>query len=279
MRKIKIVTDSSCDLNSEIIQKYNIEIVPLNVSFGDKIYEDGYIEKSEFYEMMDKSPVLPKTSCPSPEKFIKSYEGEEDEILVITLAAKLSGTYSTAVLAKKMFEEEYPTKKVAVIDTQTGSIGQGLLIVKAAQLDEEGKSLDEIVQIIESIKREVVFYGSLETLENAIKGGRINPLAGKLINALNFKVIVKIGNGEVKPFDKARGDNNSIKKMVENVSSSIQSGEVKSLAIAHANCLEKALKVKEMMLKKHDFKSIMISDIGSVMGTYSSKGAVLVSVL
>ncbi len=279
MRKIKIVTDSSCDLNSEIIQKYNIEIVPLNVSFGDKIYEDGYIEKSEFYEMMDKSPVLPKTSCPSPEKFIKSYEGEEDEILVITLAAKLSGTYSTAVLAKKMFEEEHPTKKVAVIDTQTGSIGQGLLIVKAAQLAEEGKSLDEIVQIIESIKRDVVFYGSLETLENAIKGGRINPLAGKLINALNFKVIVKIGNGEVKPFDKARGDNNSIKKMVENVSSSIQSGEVKSLAIAHANCLEKALKVKEMMLKKHDFKSIMISDIGSVMGTYSSKGAVLVSVL
>lgn len=279
MRKIKIVTDSSCDLNSEIIQKYNIEIVPLNVSFGDKIYEDGYIEKSEFYEMMDKSPVLPKTSCPSPEKFIKSYEGEEDEILVITLAAKLSGTYSTAVLAKKMFEEEHPTKKVAVIDTQTGSIGQGLLIVKAAQLAEEGKSLDEIVQIIESIKREVVFYGSLETLENAIKGGRINPLAGKLINALNFKVIVKIGNGEVKPFDKARGDNNSIKKMVENVSSSIQSGEVKSLAIAHANCLEKALKVKEMMLKNHNFESITISDIGSVMGTYTSKGAVLISVL
>ena len=279
MKKIKIVTDSSCDLNNEIIQKYNIKVVPLNVSFGDKIYEDGYIENSEFYEMMDKSPVLPKTSCPSPEKFIKCYEGEEDEILVITLAAKLSGTHSTAVLAKKIFEEEYPNKKVAVIDTQTGSIGQGLLIVKAAKLAEEGKSLDEIVSIIESIKRDVVFFGSLETLENAIKGGRINPLAGKLINALNFKVIVKIGNGEVKPFDKARGDNNSIKKMVENVCSLIKEGEIKSLAIAHANCLEKALKVKEMMLKNHNFESITISDIGAVMGTYSSKGAVLVSVL
>ena len=279
MKKIKIVTDSSCDLNNEIIQKYNIKVVPLNVSFGDKIYEDGYIENSEFYEMMDKSPFLPKTSFPSPEKFIKCYEGEEDEILVITLAAKLSGTHSTAVLAKKIFEEEYPNKKVAVIDTQTGSIGQGLLIVKAAKLAEEGKSLDEIVSIIESIKRDVVFFGSLETLENAIKGGRINPLAGKLINALNFKVIVKIGNGEVKPFDKARGDNNSIKKMVENVCSLIKEGEIKSLAIAHANCLEKALKVKEMMLKNHKFESVTISDIGAVMGTYSSKGAVLVSVL
>ena len=95
--------------------------------------------------MMANSPVLPKTSCPSPERFMRSYEGEEDEILVITLASKLSGTYSTAVLAKNMFEEEYPNKKVTVIDTETGSIGQGLLIVKAAQLAEEGKSLDEAI--------------------------------------------------------------------------------------------------------------------------------------
>ena len=257
MKKIRIVTDSSCDLNKDIVEKYNIEIVPLNVAFGDDIYTDGEIEKDEFYKMMANSPVLPKTSCPSPERFMRSYEGEEDEILVITLASKLSGTYSTAVLAKNMFEEEYPNKKVTVIDTETGSIGQGLLIVKAAQLAEEGKSLDEIVNIIESIKKDVVFYGSLETLENAIKGGRINALAGKLINALNFKVIVKIGNGEVKPCDKARGDNNSMKKVVENVCDSIKEGEVKSLAIAHANCLDKALKVKEMMLKNHDFESII----------------------
>lgn len=279
MKKIKIVTDSSCDLNNEIAEQYNIEIVPLNIAFGDNIYADGEIENIEFYKMMADSPVLPKTSCPSPERFMRSYEGEEEEILVITLASKLSGTYSTAVLAKSMFEEEYPNKKVAVIDTETGSIGQGLLIVKAAQLAEEGKGLDEIVSIIESLKKDIVFYGSLETLENAIKGGRINPIAGKLINALNFKVIVKIGNGEVKPCDKARGDNNSLKKVVENVCSSIKKGEVKSLAIAHANCLDKALKVKEMMLKNHNFKSIMISEVGAVMGTYASKGAVLISVL
>lgn len=279
MKKIRIVTDSSCDLNNEIAEKYNIEIVPLNIAFGDDIYTDGEIEKAEFYKMMADSPVLPKTSCPSPERFMRSYEGEEEEILVITLASKLSGTYSTAVLAKSMFEEEYPNKKVAVMDTETGSIGQGLLIVKAAQLAEEGKGLDEIVSIIESLKNDIVFYGSLETLENAIKGGRINPIAGKLINALNFKVIVKIGNGEVKPCDKARGDNNSLKKVVENVCSSIKKGEVKSLAIAHANCLDKALKVKEMMLKNHNFKSIMISEVGAVMGTYASKGAVLISVL
>ena len=144
MNKIKLITDSSCDLNKDIAEKYNIEIVPLNVAFGDNIYEDGDIEKAEFYKMMDNSPVLPKTSCPSPERFMKSYEGEEDEILVLTLASKLSGTYSTAVLAKNLFEEKYPNKNVAVIDTETGSIGQGLLVTKAAQLAEEGKSFEEI---------------------------------------------------------------------------------------------------------------------------------------
>ena len=279
MKNIKIITDSSCDLNKDIIDRYNIEIVPLNVAFGDDIYVDGEIENHEFYKMMDNSPTLPKTSCPSPEKFMNSYEGEEDNIIVLTLASKLSGTYSTAVLAKNLFEEKYPNKNVAVIDTETGSIGHGLLIVKAAQLAEEGKSFDEIVNTIESIKNDIVFYGALETLENAIKGGRINPLAGKLINALNFKVIVKIGNGEVKPCDKARGDNNSMKKIVENVLNSIEGKEYKSLAIAHANCLDKALKVKEMMLKNNEFENVTISDIGSVMGTYASKGAVLISVL
>jgi len=186
MSKIKIITDSSCDLNKCIVQKYNIGIVGLNVSFGEETYIDGEMDNDTFYKRMAECKELPKTSCPSPEKFVKSYEGE-DEILVLTLSSKLSATYSTAVLAKNMILEENQNKRIEVIDTQTGSVGQGLLVVKAAQLAKEGKSLSEIVEIIEKMKNNIVFFGSLETLENAIKGGRINPLAGKLINALNFK--------------------------------------------------------------------------------------------
>ena len=178
-----------------------------------------------------------------------------------------------------MFEEEYPNKKVTVIDTETGSIGQGLLIVKAAQLAEEGKSLDEIVNIIESIKKDVVFYGSLETLENAIKGGRINPLAGKLINALNFKAIIQVTEGVVKPIDKARGVNNSLKKVLEYVESNIKNVDEKILVIAHAHCEDKASKIKESLEIKYKFKDIIIAEIGPVMGTYTSQGAILISSL
>ncbi len=280
MSKIKIITESSCDLDKKLVEKYNIEVIPLNVAFGEDVYLDGELENSVFYERMANSKELPKTSCPSPDKFKESFNCEEDEILVITIASKLSGTYSAAVLGKQIYEEENPNKKnIQIIDTESGSIGQGLLILKAAKLREEGKSLEEIVTIINEDKKKLEFYGALETLENAIKGGRINPLAGKLINALNFKVIINIRNGEVKPVDKARGDNNSMKKVVESVLSTINEGEEKTLFIAHANSEEKALKAKEMLTKNNSYKDVVISEVGSVMGTYTSKGAILVAVL
>jgi len=263
MKKIKIITDSSCDLNKELVQRYNIEIVKLNVSFGEDTYADGDMDSDTFYNRMASSKELPKTSCPSPEKFVNVYDCEEEEILVLTLSSKLSATYSTAVLAKNMFEEDNTDKRIEVIDTANGSVGQGLLVIKAAQLVNEGKSLDEIV----------------ETIENAIKGGRVNPLAGKLINALNFKVIIQVIDGIVNPVDKARGDSNSIKKVIENIYKNISSEKKYSLAIGHSNCKEKALKVKEIMSKEYDFKDITISSVGSVMGTYTSKGAILIGIL
>lgn len=279
MSKVKIITDSSCDLNKELVEKYNIGIVKLNVAFGEDAYVDGEIESEAFYKRMAESKNLPKTSCPSPEKFAKSYEGEEDDILVITITSKLSATYSTAVLARTMYLEENPNKNIEILDSENGSVGQGLLVIKAAQLAEEGKSLSEIVEELEKLRKEVIFFGSLETLENAIKGGRINPLAGKLINALNFKVIIQIDDGLVKPVDKARGDNNSVKKAVSKVLERVNDKEKRVLAIGHSNCLDKALKVKEMMLKEHNFEEVTISSVGSVMGTYTSQGAILISIL
>ena len=278
MNKIKIITDSSCDLNKDIIEKYNIKVVPLNVSFGEDVYIDGELDKKEFYERMRNSKELPKTSCPSPEKFMQSYEGDE-HVIVLTIASALSGTYSAALLAKNMILEENPNKKIAVIDTESGSIGHGQLVMKAAKLIDEGKTFEEAVDTIEKLKKDKFFYGSLETLENAIKGGRVNPLAGKLINALNMKVIIKVSDGVVKPIDSARGCNNSIKKVVVKTNDIISTGKYTSLAIAHANCLEKAEKAKEMILKNHSFEEVIITEIGSVMGTYTSEGAILVSVL
>lgn len=280
MDKIKIITDGSCDLSHEVLNKFNINVVPLGVSFGEEHYTAGVdIDNKEFYAKMKDSKELPKTFCPSPENFCKEYQCEEDKIIVIALSSKLSGTYNSASLARDLYLSEHKEKDIRVIDSMTGSIGAGLLLIKAAKMISEGKDIDEIVEVIENLKEKISFYGTLETLENAIKGGRINPLAGKIIGALNFKAIVQIKDGVVKPIDKARGESNSIKKVANYITSSIEDTKDKILCLMHANCPEKAHKLLSIIEKTHKFDEVYISEVGPVMGTYTSEGAVLGAVL
>ena len=280
MDKIKIITDGSCDLSHEVLNKFNINVVPLGVSFGEEHYTAGVdIDNKEFYAKMKESKELPKTFCPSPENFCKEYQCEEDKIIVIALSSKLSGTYNSASLARDLYLSEHKEKDIRVIDSMTGSIGAGLLLIKAAKMISEGKDIDEIVEAIENLKEKISFYGTLETLENAIKGGRINPLAGKIIGALNFKAIVQIKDVVVKPIDKARGESNSIKKVANYITSSIEDTKDKILCLMHANCPEKAHKLLSIIEKTHKFDEVYISEVGPVMGTYTSEGAVLGAVL
>ena len=280
MDKIKIITDGSCDLSHEVLNKFNINVVPLGVSFGEEHYTAGVdIDNKEFYAKMKESKELPKTFCPSPENFCKEYQCEEDKIIVIALSSKLSGTYNSASLARDLYLSEHKEKDIRVIDSMTGSIGAGLLLIKAAKMISEGKDIDEIVEAIENLKEKISFYGTLETLENAIKGGRINPLTGKIIGALNFKAIVQIKDGVVKPIDKARGESNSIKKVANYITSSIEDTKDKILCLMHANCPEKAHKLLSIIEKTHKFDEVYISEVGPVMGTYTSEGAVLGAVL
>lgn len=281
MRNIKLITDGSCDLSQEIIDGSKVEIVDVMVSFGDKSYSTRTdITIPEFYEMMKDYNELPKTSCPSPNQFLDAFDCEEDNIIVLCLTSKLSGIYNSAVLAKNMYEEENGNKKrIEIIDSTTGSIGQALLVSRLANMIDEEKSMDEIVNTIEKLKHEVVFYGALHTLENAIKGGRINALAGKIIGALNLKAIVHINDGLVKPVDKARGEKNSINKLIDYIKNNVYKTSGTKLAIGHANCPEKAMKIKEILESYHNFKEVYLMEVGPSMGVYTSEGAVLVAVI
>ena len=257
MDKIKIITDGSCDLSHEVLNKFNINVVPLGVSFGEEHYTAGVdIDNKEFYAKMKESKELPKTFCPSPENFCKEYQCEEDKIIVIALSSKLSGTYNSASLARDLYLSEHKEKDIRVIDSMTGSIGAGLLLIKAAKMISEGKDIDEIVEAIENLKEKISFYGTL-----------------------NFKAIVQIKDGVVKPIDKARGESNSIKKVANYITSSIEDTKDKILCLMHANCPEKAHKLLSIIEKTHKFDEVYISEVGPVMGTYTSEGAVLGAVL
>ena len=278
MSKVRIVTDRASDLPDNIAAKYGIEIAEMDVAFGEDVYYAGKgITIEDFYARMKKEKELPKTSCPSPDKFLEIYKKEDSDVLVLTLTSKLSATYNCAVLANDMYNEEEHTNRVKVIDTMSGSIGQGILAVYAAQLAEKGKNLDEISEEIEKLIDNTKFIGVLQTLENAIKGGRISKLAGSIINTFNFKALVQIDDGLVKPFDKARGENGSMKKLVDLFLEGASDTENKTLFIGHSNCLQKAEKVRDMILERKSYREVVFCGIGTVMGTYTSDGCVLLN--
>ena len=278
MSKVRIVTDRASDLPDNIAAKYGIEIAEMDVAFGEDVYYGGKgITIEDFYARMKKEKELPKTSCPSPDKFLEIYKKEDSDVLVLTLTSKLSATYNCAVLADDMYSEEEHINRVKIIDTMSGSIGQGILAIYAAQLAEQGKNIDEISEEIEKLIDNTKFIGVLQTLENAIKGGRISKLAGSIINTFNFKALVQIDDGLVKPFDKARGENGSMKKLVDLFLEGASDTENKTLFIGHSNCLQKAEKVRDMILERKSYREVVFCGIGTVMGTYTSDGCVLLN--
>ncbi|MDR1774535.1 MAG: DegV family protein [Clostridioides sp.] len=280
-KKIKLITDGSCDFPNEILEKIDIDIVNMNVDFGEETYLARVeLDDETFFKKMRESEVLPKTSSPSPERFIEIFnKSESDEILVITISSKLSSTYSNAVLAKKLFLEKHPNIRLEVVDSDSTSIALALMVMKCAKMIEEGKTLDEILKFIEENKKELIVHGALNTLDNLIKGGRISKIAGQLINILNYKVIIKLQDGVVSSFDKARGDKNVIKKLFEHMETRLDDSKDKVVIIGHASCYDKAEGIKEHIENNYEVKKVFIASIGPIIGTYSADGAILISVL
>lgn len=278
MEKIRIIVDQALDMPEYIVERYGISVVNLNVTFGDE--QAINISNKEFYEKMKSSTVLPKTSCPSPDAFLEEYKKGDGDIIVVTLSKELSGTYGSAVLAREIYISEGLQKNITIIDSTNGSIGSALLVIKIAELLRDGKTLEDILAYSDKAISEMVHYGTLETIENAVKGGRISKTKGFVVNALNLKPIVKVEK-TVFVVDKGRGTRNSLKKMVELVENDIvkYNKKVTIMGIAHSNDIEKAELVKSMMIEKYDFEEIIIAEIGPIIGTYTAEGAVLLSVI
>lgn len=200
---VKIIVDSTVDLMPDIRAK--VKIVPLSVRFGEQEYLDGVtITAEKFYEMLVKSETLPTTSQPTPAAFEEAYAqatADGSEVVVITIASKLSGTYQSATIAA----EEYPGK-VFVVDSRTAAIGSGILAEYALQLAEQGKGGEEILNELIGLRKKVRLYFMVDTLEYLHKGGRLNGAVAVVGGLLNIKPILHVDEtGEIKMLSTARG--------------------------------------------------------------------------
>jgi DegV family protein with EDD domain len=270
VEKIKIITDSTSDLPLDIVKRYDIEVLPLTVHFGEETFRDGVdIKLPEFLDKMKNSGIFPTTSQVNPQTFYESYKKYLEQgykILSIHISSKLSGTYQSACIARDMLESE----DIIVIDSLNVTSGLGLLIVKACRLIEAGTSLNEIEQELLNTIPHIRSALAFESLENLVKGGRLSRAAGAIGNLLGIRLIIEIKNGELGLMDKVRGSKKAAKTILECLDEhGIKEGEPCMLLQAENKDVLEVLR-ENMLERKTEF---IECEVGCVVGTHSGTGA------
>ena len=204
MSRVYIVTDSTADLTEEEVKQFEISIVPMNISIDDENYIDGVtITKDEFKQKMIESAELPKTAQPSIGRFVEVYDElgkNRDSVISIQMMRSISGTVDAARQAADITETN-----VTVVDSDFTSRSMGMIVKEAAKAAAEGKTVEEILDIVEDAKKRTTLYLTVVNLDNLIKGGRISQLMGMFSNLLNIKLFLQVINGKIEIIQKGRG--------------------------------------------------------------------------
>lgn len=278
MKKIKIITDSACDLDVDVLDDLGIHMIPITVYFKDKSYYDRVSISTEiFYENLKKSEEIPKTSQITPGVFVESFKKYIDEgyhIICICFSSKLSGTYQSACVAKEMLE----TDDIDVFDSKSASVGFGLIVREAALMVKEGKTKEEIMDRITFMRDRMEHIFAVGSLDMLKKGGRITKVQAVVGNILGVRPILQIQDGAIIPYEKARGRNAVVKKMVDTVKErgfEIEK-QVVGLNFAGKESLELLEALKKELKNQFNIKEFFISEIGAAIGSHSGPGTVSV---
>lgn len=269
--KVQLVTDSSSDIPKNLVEKYQIEVVPLSIIIDDEVYLDGVeIDTETFYQKLPLAKELPKTSQPTPQAFLEAFKkaNERGPVLCITLSSGLSGTYQSALLAKEM--ADFP---VEVIDSLNISLGIGLQVLRACRMAEEGYSLQEIKEEILEYRSQMKAYFTLDTLEYAVKGGRVKPWEGGIAQLLNIKpVMTTLPDGTLGNSEKVRGRKKAINRLLEMIETSKDNFSKVSIGLVYNHKEEEVDFLKKEIIKRINPQELIVTKLGPVFGSHGGLG-------
>lgn len=277
----RIVIDSCGELPEDLKNDIHFCHVPLVLEVdGVTITDDDTFDQQDFLRRVKESHKGPHSACPSPERYLRAYEGEAENVYVVTLSSKLSGSYNSAMVAASMFEEEHENKKnIHVFNSRSASIGETLIGIKVKELEEAGVPFEEVCTKTEAYIDEMNTFFVLETLETLRKAGRLSNLKAFVANTLNIKPVMgSTDEGTIQQLGQARGMKKALTKMVEEMVAKTKNCEEKILAISHCNCPERAQFVKECIEKIVKFKEIVIVNTAGVSSMYANDGGVILAV-
>ncbi len=276
----KIIVDSCGELTEEMKTSGKYEAASLEIELqGKHIVDDETFDQAEFLKLVAESPECPKSSCPSPERYMEAYHCDAEHIYAVTLSAELSGSYNSAVLGRNLYEEEYGEKKIHIFNSRSASVGETLIALKTAECEEKGMSFEKTVETVEAYIEEQHTYFVLETLDTLRKNGRLTGIKAVVATALNIKPVMgSTPEGTICQLGQARGIKKALVKMVEQVAEDVKNSKDKILAIAHCNCRDRAEAVKNMILEKITVKDVIILDTAGISSMYAADGGVIVVV-
>jgi DegV family protein with EDD domain len=271
--EIRIVTDSGCDLDAEVLEEYQIEVVPLTVLFGTQAYTDGKLSREEFWQKM-AGPEQAGTSQPPLGVFEEVFQRLVDQgkqVLYVGLTSKHSGTLSTAQLAARRFGSA-----VQVFDSLSLSLGQGMQALAAAQAARAGGSMGEILAALEGLRDRMSLQIVLDTLENLRKGGRADAfisVAERMTRALNIKVIVNVVEGQLRLMSAARSFKRALGRVLD---SAERLGPLGYLAVIHSRAAELAEEVADELARRTGYarEQISVCETGVVLSVHAGPGVI-----
>lgn len=276
----KVIVDSCGELRQEMKESGNFETAPLTMEVGGaRIVDDESFDQADFLRRVAECPDCPKSSCPSPEEYMKRYCGDAERVYVVTLSAELSGSYNSAVLGKNLYIEEYGKKEIHVFNSRSASIGETLAALKIQECEEAGMPFDAVVEAVEEYIAGQNTYFVLENLDTLRKNGRLTGIKSLVAGALNIKPVMgATPEGTIYQIGQARGTKKALVKMVERIAADTQKAEEKILAISHCNCRDRAIEVQKLLLEKMKVKSSFILDTAGISSMYANDGGIIVVV-
>ena len=280
---IALVSDSTCDLSDELIDNYQIHIVPMNLSFGERQYLDKVtIKPNRFYDLLNTETEFPMTSQINEQVFTNLYShlvSEYDAVIAVHLTDKFSGTYANSIKAAARIMRE-SNKSIHVIDSKTLSGSLGLIVLKAAQSIEAGNDVESVVDSInKDIDNTRIFVG-VKDLKYMIKGGRVSKKKGFIASMLKLNPIVSMdSDGNSLLFDKAFGQKTCLKKIYKHIEKLSKEKTIWNYIILYAHDASGVKEVEAKIFKMTGKHPVSIVDISPVIGMHAGNGAIAISLL
>jgi DegV family protein with EDD domain len=276
----KVVGDSSTEVDQSFLDLYPTTIVPFKLYLdGIEYVDDQNLDVDQFVETMKKSQDLPKSACPSPNDFLEQFEGEEDEVYIVTISSKLSGTYNSAMVAKQLYESENPGKKfIHIFDSLGAAAGETLVTRMIHEFKKQNLAKDELVAEVSRFIGEMSVLFISESLDNLIKNGRISKWKGLIASTLNILPIMGADeNGEIKLVEKVRNSNKAYIRLIEIMQDDIVKKGKKIVAVTHVGNWERANQIKEEIAKIPNVEEIINLKCAGLSSLYADKRGIIVA--